>query len=87
MKEVINVLWAIEKDLRVIASNTEASLNRKALFSATRETPSAFKLKTSLPLNLPKVSHEEFHNYILPMINGITMVLIFTIGYLMGFMS
>lgn len=23
MKEVINVLWAIEKDLRVIASNTE----------------------------------------------------------------
>ena len=24
MKKLINVLWAIEKDLRVIASNTEA---------------------------------------------------------------
>ncbi len=54
MKKLINVLWAIEKDLRVIATSTEVSSERKALFSATRETPSAFKLKTSLSHNLPK---------------------------------
>ncbi len=29
MKKLINVLWAIEKDLRIIASNTEALKNNK----------------------------------------------------------
>lgn len=28
MKKLINVLWAIEKDLSVIASNTEAKENK-----------------------------------------------------------
>lgn len=28
MKKLINVLWAIEKDLSVIASNTEAPKNK-----------------------------------------------------------
>lgn len=79
MKKLINVLWAIEKDIHVIASNTkvskkfvaedsgskkiasnmEALLNRKALFSATRETPSAFELKTSLYRKLPKESEKD----------------------------
>lgn len=31
MKKLINVLWAIEKDLRIIASNTEALKNNKGL--------------------------------------------------------
>lgn len=37
LKQLVRVLWAIEKDLHAIASNTGASLNQKALFSATRE--------------------------------------------------
>ncbi|MCJ8184776.1 hypothetical protein [Lactiplantibacillus pentosus] len=59
LKQLVHVLWAIEKDLHVIASNTGASLNQKALFSATRETPSAFKLKTRLSRNLPKESEKD----------------------------
>lgn len=37
MKKLINVLWAIEKDLSVIASNTEAQ-NKKILVKANGET-------------------------------------------------
>lgn len=59
MKKLIDVLQAIEKDLRVIASNTEVTLKRKALFSVTRETPSASELKTSLSHNLPKESEKD----------------------------
>lgn len=36
MKKLINVLWAIEKDLHVIASNTEAQ-NKKILVKANGE--------------------------------------------------
>lgn len=36
MKKLINVLWAIEKDLRVIASNTEVK-NKKILVKANGE--------------------------------------------------
>ena len=36
MKKLINVLWAIEKDLSVIASNTEAQ-NKKILVKANGE--------------------------------------------------
>ena len=59
LKQLVHVLWAIEKDLHVIASNMEIPVNRKALFLATRETPSAFKLKTSLSRNLPKESEKD----------------------------
>lgn len=59
LKQLVRVLWAIEKDLHVIASNTGASLNQKALFFATRETPSAFELKTSLSRTLPKESEKD----------------------------
>ncbi|WP_268890703.1 MULTISPECIES: hypothetical protein [Levilactobacillus] len=36
MKKLINVLWEIEKDLSVIASNTEAQ-NKKILVKANGE--------------------------------------------------
>ncbi|VDG18581.1 hypothetical protein [Lactiplantibacillus mudanjiangensis] len=54
LKQLVRVLWAIEKDLHVIASNMEAIKNKKALFSAVNGTPNALEIKTSLSHNLPK---------------------------------
>ncbi|MCV3742531.1 hypothetical protein OF387_14955 [Lentilactobacillus hilgardii] len=38
LKQLIHVLWAIEKDLRVIASNTEALSDRKNLTDSIKKT-------------------------------------------------
>lgn len=59
MKKLINVLWAIEKDLRVIASNTEIYHDRKTLLAATKGTPSASELKFSLSHKSPKGSGKD----------------------------
>lgn len=50
MKKLINVLWAIEKDLRIIASNTEVLKNNKEFmgFDTISHKP---KIKTTNPLN------------------------------------
>ncbi|WP_308372759.1 hypothetical protein [Pediococcus pentosaceus] len=38
MKKLINVLWAIEKDLRIIASNTEALKSNKEFIGFDEST-------------------------------------------------
>lgn len=50
LKQLIHVLWAIEKDLHVIASNWEVLSEKEALFLATRDTPNDSELKISYPL-------------------------------------
>ncbi|MEF7475227.1 hypothetical protein ACYJ1T_06975 [Pediococcus pentosaceus] len=47
MKKLINVLWAIEKDLRIIASNTEALKSNKEFigFDSITHKPK-FNMKT-----------------------------------------
>lgn len=49
MKKLINVLWAIEKDLRIIASNTEVLKSNKEFIGfdeSTHKPKFKFNMKT-----------------------------------------
>lgn len=48
MKKLINVLWAIEKDLRVIASNTEASYKSRRFNVSVTDDNSGFNQEMSM---------------------------------------
>ncbi|MEO4707326.1 hypothetical protein ABHW52_07790 [Pediococcus pentosaceus] len=51
MKKLINVLWAIEKDLRIIASNTEALKSNKEFIGLSESTHKPkFNMKTKIKL-------------------------------------